>query len=146
MGFSVTKIIKNITMSLVFEPAPKTACLLYSSVTKKKKIERKNRKKIQEPVFLSSLWFIWCWINKLVIWACINYPVFQWTLGKNQTKPNQKTMISTQQIIHRALQKQSPLSLILLLECRPRCVCSSGCRRSARSHPDCERSEVVIYA
>lgn len=57
MGFSVTKVIKIITMNLVFEQAPKIVCMLYSSITKNK-IERKRKQKnMQETVFLSSLRF-----------------------------------------------------------------------------------------
>lgn len=55
MGFSVTKIIKNITMSLVFEPAPKTACLLYSSVTKKKKKLREKTEKRYKNLYSCHL-------------------------------------------------------------------------------------------
>lgn len=57
-----------------------------------------------------------------------------------------KKMISSQQIRHGALQKPPLSAMSLPLECSPRCVCSSGCIRSACSHPACKLYEMVIYA
>lgn len=138
MGFSLTKIIKVITKNLVFEQAPKIACMLYSCITKKKGGKEKIEKKMQELVFLSSLCFrveltSW-WYMSMYKLCCFSVPI------------GEKKKISSQQIRHGALQKPSLCALSLLLECSPRCVCSSGCIRSACSHPGCKLYEMVINA
>ena len=51
---------------------------------------------------------------------------------KNQKNKNR---VSTQQIIHKVLQKRYPFLLSLLSVCWPCCACSPGCRRVSLKPP-----------
>lgn len=61
-------------------------------------------------------------------------------------KTHTKALVSTQQIIPRALRKQFPFALSLLLECCYVAPAAQAAPGAASSHPRCKWSELVVCA